>query len=70
MGRSSEIPKWGAVGLKMGGSTEIPNFSPFQALKMGCNGAENGGSAEIPKWGAVLGLKMGPKSGSENGGQR
>ena len=42
MGRSSEIPKWGAVGLKMGGSAEIPNFSPVQALKMGPNGAENG----------------------------
>ena len=39
----AEIPKWGAVGLKMGGSAEIPNFSPVQALKMGGSEAENGG---------------------------
>ena len=50
----------------MGLSAEIPNFSPFQALKMGL---KMGGSAEISNVGPVQALKMGG-SGAENGGQR
>ena len=43
MGGSAEIPKWGAVGLKMGLSAETSNVVPVQALKMGGSEAENGG---------------------------
>ena len=62
--------KWGAVGLKMGGSAEIPNFSPVQALKMGGSGSENGAHCQDPKSGPNSGSENGAQhNGSENGGQ-
>ena len=50
----------------MGGSSEIPNVGPVQALKMGRNGSENGGQLGDPKFQPI----PGSENGAENGGQR